>query len=462
MNIVNNLKGKFAIGVFLIAGGVIGIFFLRNAELVILGLLSVSCFFVLLRYPVLGILSLMVGTSLIDYYQGLPFTKIGSLQIPDLILFLLVVVVIFRTLFLRVKPIRTPLDIPVFIFVGIGTASLLAGALEQKYLFFAGLRDFKPILYYLLVILVTNIIKDKKELKLVIYGCLALGIIAVGRVVLAGWVNPPTALSDAEEMFYRYKVVSSGSMLPFWSLVAFVSLLLMSKIRLGYILGAGILLIWLMLSFTRHLWIAFGVGVLWVVLFNFRKVKKRIFVYSLLIIISISLVATASFFEVEPVATYVNLIALRGKSLTFQKKVENWEFRLAENEYSLPKIAEHPLFGIGFAVPYRPQIFGPDDNLQSYLHNGYLWILIKLGIAGLIPFLWFSYVFVRRGIIYRNRVEDNFLRAVVLGSVCSYLGIAIGNIAAAHFMENWEVSVFALSMGINEVIYRLEGVDAGR
>jgi O-antigen ligase len=248
-------------------------------------------------------------------------------------------------------------------------------------------------------------------------------------------------------------------MLPFWSLVALLSVLLLSEIRARYILGAGITLMWLMLSFTRHLWIAFVVGVLCLLLFSFRKVKKRIFVFSLLVVILISLVAAASLFEIEPVATYVKLVALRGKSLTFQERVDNWDYRLAENEYSQRTIAEHPLLGIGFVSPYRPQIFGPDDNTQAYLHNGYFWILVKLGIAGLIPFLWFSYVFVRRGVMYRNRIEDNFLRAVVLGSVCAYLGIAVGNIAAAHFMENWEVSVFGLSMGINEVIYRLEGVD---
>lgn len=459
MNIANNLKGKLGIALCLIAGGVIGILFLRNAKLVIFGLLSISCFFLLARYPVLGILCIMGGTSLIKYHQGLPLTEISSIHIPDLILFLLVIVVISRTLFLGVKPTKTPLDIPVVIFVVIGTTSLLVGFFEQKYWFFVGLKEFKPILYYLLVILVTNTIKDKKTLKLLIYGCLALGVIASVGLVLAGLGNPPPGLSGGEEIFYRDREFALGSMLPFWSLVAFVSLLFMSKIRGVYLLGAGIILIWLIFSFTRHLWIAFVLAVLCVLLFNFRNIKKTTFRISLLVIIPVSLVAIASFFEVEPVATYVRLTALRGKSLMFQERVVNWDFRLAENEYSQRTIVEHPIFGIGFVSPYRPQIFGQKGYGQAYLHNGYFWILVKLGLAGLFPFLWFSYVFVRRGIIYRNRIEDNFLRAVVLGSVCSYLGIAVGNIAAAHFMENWEVSVFGLTMGINEVIYRLEGAD---
>jgi O-antigen ligase len=151
------------------------------------------------------------------------------------------------------------------------------------------------------------------------------------------------------------------------------------------------------------------------------------------------------------------------ESLTSGERIEkNLEARKLENEYALKKIAGHPLFGIGFVSPYRPQIYGPDDKLEWYIHNGYLWILLKLGIAGLIPFLWFSYVFVRRGIKYWNQVEDDFLRPVVLGSVCLYLAIAVGNYAAPHFIASWEMAVFGLSMGINEVIYRLEGVDAYR
>ena len=461
---MDNLKSKLTIAFCLIAVFIIGTFFLGPEFFMLIlmvALLFVCVFVILVRYPVLVILSIIGGTSLIPYHSDLPLTHIGSINIPDLILFLLVAVVIFRVLFLRVKPIRTPLDMPLIIFVGLGTAILLIGALEKKYLFFVGLKEFKPILYYLLPLLITNIIKEKKELKLVIYGCLALGVITAVTVILQVWLNPPTTASEAQDVFYRYKAIS-GLMLPCWSFLAFVCLLLIRKINLSYILAASITLFSVIFSFSRHLWISLVVGVLLVSLLTFKRNKVRILGILSLAIIFILLVGTAVLLRVEPVPTYVKLITLRTESLTSGERIENWEVRKLENEYALKKIAGHPLFGIGFVSPYRPQIYGPDDNLEWYIHNGYLWILLKLGIAGLIPFLWFSYFFVRRGIKYWNQVADDFLRPVVLGSVCSYLAIAVGNYAAPHFISTWEVAVFGLSMGINEVIYRLEGVDAYR
>ena len=461
---MDNLKGKLTIAFCLIAVFIIGTFFLGPEFFMLIlmvALLFVCVFVILVRYPVLVILSIIGGTSLIPYYSDLPLTHIGSINIPDLILFLLVAVVIFRFLFLRVKLVKTPLDMPFIIFVGLGTASLLIGALEKKYLFFVGLLEFKPILYYLLPLLITNIIKEKKELKLLIYGCLALGVITAVSILLQVWLNPPTTASEAEDVFYRYKAIS-GLMLPCWSFLACVCLLLIRKINLSYIFAASITLFSVLFSFSRHLWISLVVGVLLVSLLTFKRSKVRIFGFLSLAIIFIFLVGTAVLLRVEPVPTYVKLIALRAESLTSGERIENWEIRMVENEYALKKIAGHPLFGIGYVSPYRPQIYGPDDNDRWYIHNGYLWILLKLGIAGLIPFLWFSYVFVRRGIKYWNQVADDILRPVVLGSVCSYLAIAVGNYAAPHFISNWEVTVFGLSMGINEVIYRLEGLDGIR
>jgi hypothetical protein len=59
---------------------------------------------------------------------------------------------------------------------------------------------------------------------------------------------------------------------------------------------------------------------------------------------------------------------------------------------------------------------------------------------------------------YWNQVEDKFLRGIVLGSVCAYLGLALANVASPRLMENWEVAVAESSLGMNEVIYKIEGV----
>jgi hypothetical protein len=106
MNIVSNLKSKLSIASYLIAGGVIGSLFLKNTQLFLVTLLGVCALALLVHYPVLTILGIMGGTSLIGYHQELPLTKIGSVSIPDLILLLLMIVVIFRTLFLGLSGLK--------------------------------------------------------------------------------------------------------------------------------------------------------------------------------------------------------------------------------------------------------------------------------------------------------------------------------------------------------------------
>jgi hypothetical protein len=86
--------------------------------------------------------------------------------------------------------------------------------------------------------------------------------------------------------------------------------------------------------------------------------------------------------------------------------------------------------------------------------------LLKLGIVGFVLFVWFSCIFVKRGIKYWDEVEDEFLKGVVLGSICSFLGFGVSNVASPNFMQNSEVAVFGLCFGINEVIYRAGGLSS--
>jgi O-antigen ligase len=146
--------------------------------------------------------------------------------------------------------------------------------------------------------------------------------------------------------------------------------------------------------------------------------------------------------------------------LTAAEKFRTWEIRAVENKYAIEKIVSSPIWGIGFQRAYRPQIYYPEDNIEWFIHNGYLWIMLKLGVLGFIPFLWFSYIFLKRGMKYWYQVEDRVSRGIVLGSVCAYLGFAVGNIASPNFMQNWEVAVFGLCFGMNEVIYRVGGLNS--
>lgn len=411
-------------------------------------------------YPAIGLLGLIGATCFVSYDSKMPFANIGSIHIPDLMLYVLFFVVILKSLSSRnIRLIRTAIDLPLTIFVLIGLISLIVGQMDKKYNFFLAFREFKVFLYYLLPMVVTNLIRDRRDIKILIYGTLSIGIIAGLNVALEAWISPPKAMDDPMEVFYRCQGSSSGWMLVFWTFAAFVSILFARKIRLSHILGAIVPLIAIILSFSRHLWVSAACTVALGSAFNVRVNMGRIFKGVWIIFFIGMVIIGTSLLRIEPVTTYLNLITARAETMVFRERVQNWDIRLVENKYATEKILSKPIFGLGFSEPYRPQIYGPDDHLEWYIHNVYLWILLKVGIAGFIPFLWFSYIFVMRGIIHGNKVQDTVLKAIVIGSVCSYLGAAIANVAAPHFMENWGVAVFGLALGINEAIYIIEGVD---
>ncbi len=462
MQIADRLKERLIIPLFLAAGVTLGFFILRTGGLISLVMLTGLFFIILLYfYPVIGILALIATTCFIPFYTGLPLTSISGVGIPDVILFLLFCMVILRTLVLTdIELLRSPLDVPLIGFVLVGIATAVVGKLLHLYKGLEAIHEFKVVLYYLLPIIIANLIREKRELKFLIYGCLCVAIIAALEVIFGAWTNPPKARDSLGEVFYRYHEVSKGGILMYWALISFVCLASVTRIRLSYIIAVVVSFFSLILTFSRHWWVAFVFSILLIMMFNLKRNIRRM-LGNVLLLIFFGFGAFGIFlFRIGPVNNYLNLIALRGKSLVSFEKIENWKKRTVENKYAVEKILAHPLSGIGFRRAYRPQIFGPLDTNLWYVHNGYLWILLKMGLLGFVPFVWFSYLFVKRGIRNWNKLEDRFFKGIVLGSVCSYLGIALANLASPHFMESWEVAGIMLFFGINEIIYRIERTES--
>jgi O-Antigen ligase len=73
-------------------------------------------------------------------------------------------------------------------------------------------------------------------------------------------------------------------------------------------------------------------------------------------------------------------------------------YRLLENRYAVEAAARNPLFGHGIGASYKPRSFG-DRSLSTFennpdfgsrfIHNGWLWYLVKAGAVGLVAFLAF-------------------------------------------------------------------------
>ncbi len=154
----------------------------------------------------------------------------------------------------------------------------------------------------------------------------------------------------------------------------------------------------------------------------------------------------------------VEALIIRGRSLwagselTFDRSTQ---WRLKENELALIKIREYPLLGIGPGGPYR-QPWWSGDNLTSYVHNAYLFLLMDLGIVGLLPFIWFSIVFLRRGFSAYYDGHDPVRKSLAISFTLSYIAVLFSSATSPRLFEQGYILLLGVILGLNEVIIRLD------
>ena len=415
------------------------------------------------RYPTIVIIAMLTGICFIPVFSALPFTYITSINIPDIILYYLLLLMFLEKIRWRdsYKRVKTPLDLPIIIFFLVAFVGLLAGRAVYSYDFFEAYLEFKVFIYYLIALVVPNIFRGEKEITNLIKSCFFLAIVVSLTLIVRSlasleqitWtLNPADQIS--ESIYYMFW--AQGGMLVFWVFCCMLGLIIVQGITLLNLTGATLCSVFFVLSFSRHWWLSLFFSALLIFFIARRKYLNNVFKLIALLMIFAVVFASLALSGVQPFKRYKELISYRFHSLEWIDQTGSYTFRQIENEYAVKEIKKHFVFGIGFTKPYRPQVYYPEDNIRHFVHNGYLWILLKMGILGFIPFLWFSYLFVKRGLKNLHKINNTFYKGIVLGSVASYLGIAMGNLVAPHFTENWETAVLGLVFGVNEVIYRIE------
>lgn len=106
-------------------------------------------------------------------------------------------------------------------------------------------------------------------------------------------------------------------------------------------------------------------------------------------------------------------------------------YRLLENRYALEAIARNPLFGQGVGAAFKPQSFG-DPSLDAFqtdpafgvrfIHNGWLWYLVKGGVVALLAFVALMLAPVVQA-LYRSARSRARLSPADVGLLVSVIGL---------------------------------------
>lgn len=419
--------------------------------------------------PALGLFLMMLLVSSILFEESTPLIPIGigSFHIQDIILLMLLGSIILRKATGKSDFITTPVDLPLLAFYSVAilasVVALKVNGLDARQM----IRVLRSVTYYLSFFIVTNMITDLRQLSSLVNYFLATAAITavtmIGQTVIGdsvllttGRVEQARTLEGASDAL---RILPPGETVLFCS---FLVTLCMSGVRsasgrictgLTMLYGAGILI-----TYNRSFWVAILVVFMLGVFLLPKHYYKRIIVSTLIsgcivAALILTLSSTSTVIRESYASMSFRLLSLFDNTELIESR--SLEDRFIENSYAIEKIKQNPALGIGLGNSYRPSLFGPDDELTSYIHNAYLWIVLNTGGIGLLFFVCFFTRCSLRGWTKCSEIADGKWMMILAGLTLSTIGMAFIAFVNPIFMQGHSILVVAIVAGIIETAIRL-------
>jgi hypothetical protein len=430
----------------------------------------------LLKYlatrPVLVVLIIVALTSSIVFEESIPLIPIGvgSLHVSDVLLLFMLGTLGYRHITEKNFTFaKSPLNTPLLLFITVSLVSATISVANFGADFNDVARQFRVINYYFLFFLITNLITEKDQIKLLIKGLLAIGAVVAAAMVVQAIIGESVQLMPGRiesattfgSQFEALRILPPGQTLVFVTFIMSICMITFTRDRqilfsgsfyLVLLLGAGVVL-----TYNRSYWVTAILGIMLLLLITATENKIRL--AALLTVVLIFGGSTLALFggTEGKIGATINAVTYRftsifaGKELRHSSPVDD---RRIENEYAVEQIKKHPLLGIGLGNDYRPQIYGPEDTLNNYVHNAYLWLLTDMGIVGFLFYCWFYFRFLIRAARNWQRITDIFLQSAVVGFLISGVAMLLMALYIPVFMEWFSIVVIASMAGLTEVLIR--------
>jgi len=471
--ILTQLIVIFGLGLFL---GIISIWL--PPYFVIVGIAGIIYLVVAWLWPEIALLGILLFTSTIFDIYSLPSIPIGvgNLIVSDILIIVLIGIIFYRGMVRHISYfIHTPLDMPLLAFYGTAILATAVAIFNSRLTFNRSLGEIRIINYYLIFFIVTNLLRNEKQLRRLYSGIVFLAMfVALAMIVQYSLGNAVKILPGRVDTLSTASVTSYGItrvLPPGQSLIlfAFVSLavqLLFDKTQsrsLIYLIQLGIIGLAVLVTFNRSFWAAIALALLIVgLLISIREQVKYTKIVFWTVIVVTFIFTPLLVVKGGQVEKLMNAIVIRMSTLfnPDTSKEDSLVYRYIENEYAYPQIASHPLIGLGLGANYRPLDrrldFGPAaGSLTFYVHNGHLWVILKTGLMGYLFFMWFLLLFIKRGLQNWKGIHDVFLKGLVLSFVAMVIGIlAAVTVNPIVNQSNW-APIIAVMLGMSEVILRL-------
>jgi O-Antigen ligase len=189
--------------------------------------------------------------------------------------------------------------------------------------------------------------------------------------------------------------------------------------------GALFALAALVLSFRRSFWIGAILGFLLILLFATGRRGGRVLLPGIVIFT----IAFGAAYIVAGPTNSNNPLQARAKALSPSQIQLNADdrYRIEERRNVLKDLAQRPIYGLGIGVPWvAHRAVSLDFNgARQYVHFLPLWYWMKMGVFGLIAYIWLFGTALYMSFSLWRRHPDGLHRAIGLAAFAGFAGLMV-------------------------------------
>lgn len=348
-----------------------------------------------------------------------------------------------RSVFLGEKIARDRADALLLTFLSLCAGSVVVVAVVGGRLV-DWLREFLTISHLLLYFPAREVMKTRRGVRVVA----AAILVVTGTVAILSLYNYNVATAAA---VYLWELVggrqSFGDHYFFPMTVFALALLTCSHTMRSHILLGGLFTLYsvsLAITFSRGFWIAAAAGAL--VLFLLGGGKERWRMGSIValsagaaLVLSTILLGNLAGPIADALAVRLTSAGLRDLSLLE---------RLGESRAVLDLFLASPVIGHGIGASFMHyDIILKTTTESTFVHNGYLFLLFKVGLVGTAVFLgFFMYVLFQAVSLLRMRASTDWVDTAILrGAIAVLAGMALVTITSNVFVTKQSLLILSLS-----------------
>jgi len=320
----------------------------------------------------------------------------------------------------------SPLFLPILIFLSVAVISTIISSYKWVSLDILTNLFVYAAVYFLIV----NNLKSKKQVKRLITVLLLTSLI-LGVYGLLQYFHilelTPRYMQERTSSTY-YNSNHYGGYLALVTTIP-VALFLFSPLSWKTPLFAALSILLIINLALSYSWgsVAFGVGIIFLIIMRIRISKRRTFVTAIAICVLLLFILLGALVMLAPTpqlpqstwaARYTHIAQITNRSLFG---------RFFMYKKTIPLILDHPLLGTGLGMfryaftPHRPP---QRTNFWWYAHNDYLQIASEMGLIGLAAFLFLVITVWAKG-FKALKSTSNFNRAIILGTLAGILSILV-------------------------------------